>query len=38
MENENAKQVAEALKKKGCMATENVSDVYERYWAESEDN
>ncbi len=38
MENENAKQVAEALKKKGCMATENVSDVYERYWAESEEN
>lgn len=29
--------MSEALKK-GCMVTEKVSDVYERYWTESEKN
>lgn len=37
MDKENARQVAELLNKKGCIATENASDVYQRYWSESKD-
>lgn len=37
MNNENAKQVAKFLNKKGCIATNDALDVYQKYWNEIED-